>query len=147
MSNYSLFKTIFNHLNRDGGQNVWSQSMVFLCASKFDLETCRVIAKKLFSKYPEFARKMADNFGYEPIEFLSYTPLRKRPEAIMLSKRFLSEIGVAYVRNGVPYTGTGYQITDGMFSSDIFVTEEDTYPFAYVNSEIVKFNFINGIIQ
>lgn len=143
MKNYKLFKTIINHLNRDGGQAIWSQSMVFLCASNFDLETCRIIAKKLFGKYPEFARKMADNFGYEPIEFLSNEPLSKKVPSDTLDRTFTPK-GYIYHHDGVPYTGNAYTVKDDTFESNLFVSEKDLFGFINEDNDAISYVFANG---
>jgi flagellin-specific chaperone FliS len=65
-----IFRSLFNHLNCKNGESIWSDSMVLFISAIFTLDECKAIAKKLGSRYPYFAKRLADNFGYDLIEFI-----------------------------------------------------------------------------
>ena len=70
-NNFAFFRLMLTKLNSADSIG-WSQSMAWGVAFRFDcIETSKVIAKKLHIKYPYFATKLADNYGYDLDKFIA----------------------------------------------------------------------------
>jgi hypothetical protein len=67
MTKFGVYRVLLNHLAKS--EEVWAGSMVLFVSSCFrhDMNRCVLLAEKLGTRYPIFAKKMYDNWGISQI--------------------------------------------------------------------------------